>query len=183
MNTRLISHITAVGLLSAARLSVAAGLGGHAGSMPAGAIGGSMHTASTMSSGRLSTDWTAPVARTPQARDVQDRTDRPLESRADTATRLEQNSRLNARLQKLLPAEWTPQRACDGFGDLGGCVAALHVASNLDIPFADLKARMTGADSTTLGGAIRELKPDADAGRAQREAETQARHDLRAASL
>jgi hypothetical protein len=175
--------MTAIGLLSAARLSVAAGVGGHVGSVPAGAIGGSMHTASTISSGRLSTDWTAPVARTAQPRDVQGRTDRLLGSRADTATLLEQNSGLNARLQKLLPAEWTPQRACDGFGNLGGCVAALHVASNLEIPFADLKARVTGADSTTLGGAIRELKPDADAGHAQREAETQARHDLRAAGL
>src|ERR1700747_248151 len=46
--------------------------------------------------------------------------------------------------------------ACDGFKNLGQCVAAAHVAKNLDIPggFAALKAKMTGSGALNLGKAI-----------------------------
>ena len=83
----------------------------------------------------------------------------------------------NTRLAALVPAGLTPEDACRGFKDLGECSAALHVAQNLNIPFADLKDRMTSGQS--LGTAIRALKPKADSRREVQRAEEQARQDLR----
>lgn len=94
---------------------------------------------------------------------------------------LDQNTTLATNLQKLLPSGMTPQSACGGFGSLGSCVAAVHVANNLDIPFADLKTKVTGSGALSLGKAIHALKPDADAKRETRRAEGQARDDLRPA--
>jgi hypothetical protein len=55
------------------------------------------------------------------------------------------------------------QSACDGFKNLGQCVAAAHVARNLDIPggFDALKAKVTGTDAVSLGKAIEQLSPHA----------------------
>lgn len=73
--------------------------------------------------------------------------------------------------------------ACDGFKNLGQCVAAAHVAKNLDIPggFDALKAKVTGKGSLSLGKAIQELKPDADAKAEVRKANKQSDEDLREA--
>jgi len=49
------------------------------------------------------------------------------------------------------------QSACQGFKNLGQCVAALHVSKNLGIPFSDLQAKMTGANRENLGKAILDL--------------------------
>jgi len=46
------------------------------------------------------------------------------------------------------------QTACSGFKDLGNCVAAMHVAQNLNIPFANLQSQMTGSNAVSLGKAI-----------------------------
>jgi hypothetical protein len=54
------------------------------------------------------------------------------------------NPKLEARLLKLLPPDTTMQDAMAGFKNWGQFVAAVHVSNNLAIPFADLKARMTG---------------------------------------
>ncbi len=83
----------------------------------------------------------------------------------------------NTRLAALVPAGLTPEDACRGFKDLSECSAALHVAQNLDIPFADLKDRVTSGQS--LGTAIHALKPKADSRREAQRAEEQAREDLR----
>ena len=83
----------------------------------------------------------------------------------------------NTRLAALVPAGLTPEDACRGFKDLGECSAALHVAQNLNIPFADLKDRVTSGQS--LGTAIHALKPKADSRREAQRAEEQAREDLR----
>jgi hypothetical protein len=91
---------------------------------------------------------------------------------------LDQNSRLTSNLQKLLPAGTTPQQACSGFANLGRCVAAIHVAHNLGIPFSDLKAKITGTGSESLGKAIHDLKPQADANAEQKKGEKQAKDDL-----
>lgn len=82
----------------------------------------------------------------------------------------------NTRLAALVPAGLTPEDACRGFKDLAECSAALHVAQNLNIPFADLKDRVTSGQS--LGAAIRALKPRADARHEAQRAEEQAREDL-----
>ena len=83
----------------------------------------------------------------------------------------------NTRLAALVPAGLTPEDACRGFKDLSECSAALHVAQNLNIPFADLKDRVTSGQS--LGTAIHSLKPKADSKREAQRAEEQAREDLR----
>jgi len=83
----------------------------------------------------------------------------------------------NTRLAALVPAGLTPEDACRGFKDLSECSAALHVAQNLNIPFADLKDRVTSGQS--LGTAIHSLKPKANSKREAQRAEEQAREDLR----
>jgi len=76
------------------------------------------------------------------------------------------------------------QAACNGFKNLGQCVAAAHVAKNLDIPggFDALKAKMTGAGSTSLGKAIEQLSPNANAKSETKKANHQAADDLRETS-
>lgn len=76
------------------------------------------------------------------------------------------------------------QTACNGFKNLGQCVAAAHVAKNLDIPggFAALKAKMTGAGSMSLGKAIEQLSPNVDAKSETKKANKQAADDLRETS-
>jgi hypothetical protein len=83
----------------------------------------------------------------------------------------------NTRVAALVPSSMSPAAACGGFRDLGECSAALHVSQNLNIPFADVKGRVTNGQS--LGAAIHALKPKADAQREVRRAEEQAREDLR----
>lgn len=82
----------------------------------------------------------------------------------------------NTRLAALVPAGLTPEDACRGFKDVVECSAALHAAQNLNIPFADLKDRVTAGQS--LGTAIHALKPKADVRREIQRAEEQARKDL-----
>ncbi len=95
---------------------------------------------------------------------------------------LDQNKKLATNLEKLLPSGMTAQQACSTFKSLGSCVAAVHVAHNLGIPFADLKPKVTGSNALSLGKAIHVLKPDADAKTEARKAEGEAREDLRPAS-
>jgi hypothetical protein len=92
---------------------------------------------------------------------------------------LNKNTKLSSNLQKLLPAGTTPQQACSDFRNLGQCVAAIHVSHNLGISFLDLKAKMTGAKSESLGKAIHDLKPNANASEEKKRAEKQAKDDMR----
>ena len=78
---------------------------------------------------------------------------------ADLLTR---NTHLAAELQKLLPGV-DLKTASSGFKNLGQFVATVHVSHNLGIPFDTLKGKMTGPNAESLGKAIHELKPDADA--------------------
>lgn len=91
---------------------------------------------------------------------------------------LTQNTKLSSNLEKFLPQGMTAQQACAGFKNLGQCVAAIHVSHNLDIPFADLKAKMTGSGSESLGKAIGDLKPSANAKAESKKAQQQAKQDL-----
>src|SRR5260370_92143 len=54
--------------------------------------------------------------------------------------------------------------ACGGFKNLGQCVAAAHLAKNLDIPggFDALKAKVNGTGAVSLGKAIGSLAPRAN---------------------
>ena len=70
--------------------------------------------------------------------------------------------------------------ACSGFKNLGQCIAAMHVAKNLDIPggFDALKAKMTGSGAVSLGKAIRELNPNANAKSESKKANKQANQEI-----
>lgn len=74
--------------------------------------------------------------------------------------------------------------ACNGFKNLGQCVAAAHVAKNLDIPggFNALKARVTGTGAVSLGKAIESLAPSANAKAETKKANKRASDDMKESS-
>jgi len=74
--------------------------------------------------------------------------------------------------------------ACSNFKNLGQCVAAAHVAKNLNIPggFAALKAKITGTGAVSLGKAIESLAPSANAKSETKKANKQASDDLKESS-
>ena len=85
---------------------------------------------------------------------------------------IERNPQLSSRLQALLPPGMTLANAAAGFKNQGQFIAALHVSQNLGIPFADLKAKMTGSDHVSLGKAIQALRPDLSPDQAKTAAKT-----------
>jgi hypothetical protein len=99
-------------------------------------------------------------------------------SKQSPDTALTKSPQLASNLDKLLPTGMTAQQACSGFKNLGQCVAAVHVSKNLNIPFADLKAKMTGTNPEALGKAIQDMKPDANAKQEAKKGQKQAQQDL-----
>lgn len=91
---------------------------------------------------------------------------------------LTQNTKLASKLQGLLPAGTDLQTAASGFKNLGQFVAAVHVSHNLGIPFDQLKAAMIGPPTQSLGKAIQQLQPSANAKAAVKTANQQADQDL-----
>lgn len=81
----------------------------------------------------------------------------------------------NTRLAAITPSGMSPQEACAGFQNNTDCAATLHVAQNLNIPFADLKAKLASGEK--IDAAIKEMKPDADAEAELMKAVKQARED------
>lgn len=98
-------------------------------------------------------------------------------SRKTIDQKLDGNPKLTAKLQGLLPAGTDLKAAAQGFKNFGQFVAAVHVSNNLGIPFDQLKTKMTGDNAESLGKAIKELKPDADATAEAKKAEKQAKQD------
>ena len=94
---------------------------------------------------------------------------------------------LSDRLAKLIPGT-DINTACDGFKNLGQCVAAIHVASNLKLSFTELKTDMLGKAATgtapaqapmSLGKAIQTIDPKADAPAEVKKANQQAKADMK----
>ena len=96
--------------------------------------------------------------------------------------------------QGILPANATATQTCSAFTALNECLAALHASHNLNLNFTCLSAAMTGvhtnadvssckvADSDKalpLSKAIRAMNPDVDAKGATKNAEQQAKDDLK----
>jgi hypothetical protein len=96
--------------------------------------------------------------------------------------------------QGLLAANTTASDACASFTALDGCLAALHASHNLGVDFNCLRANVTGVHSSAdvsgckvadgekaqgLNKAIHQLKPDANAKQATKDAEQQAKDDLK----
>lgn len=94
--------------------------------------------------------------------------------------RIDANPQLVARLTPLLPTGTTLDQAAAGFKNQGQFIAALHVSKNLGIPFAQLKAEMTGTDHDSLGKAIHDLQSTVDAKAAAKTAEDEAKADVKA---
>lgn len=106
---------------------------------------------------------------------------------------LTQNTQLSNKLATLLPKGTTPQQACDGFKNLGQCVAAIHVSHNLGIGFDCLKSDMTGvapatgstcpantgAKKMSLGQSIETLQPGANSKSEADKANKQAESDIK----
>jgi hypothetical protein len=96
--------------------------------------------------------------------------------------------------QGLLAANATATDACAPFTALDECLAALHASHNLGVDFICLRANATGVHTSAdvsgckvadgekaegLNKAIHQLKPDANAKQATKEAEQQAKDDLK----
>ena len=96
--------------------------------------------------------------------------------------------------QGVLAANVTASDACAPFTTLDGCLAALHASHNLGVDFNCLRANVTGVHTTadlsgckvadgekaqSLNKAIHQLKPDANAKQATKDAEQQAKDDLK----
>lgn len=111
---------------------------------------------------------------------------------------LSKNTKLDTHLTSLLqskgllPAGTDLKDACSGFKNLGRCVAAIHVSHNLKIPFACLRADMTGtapasgsscppgtgSSKMSLGKSIQTLSPNASAKTEEKSATKQADADI-----
>ena len=85
--------------------------------------------------------------------------------------RIDRNPRSKARIESMLPPGMSIKTAAMGFRNEGKFVSALHVSRNLNIPFDQLKSKLTGDHSTSLGRAIRELRPNLTERQAKEEAE------------
>lgn len=96
--------------------------------------------------------------------------------------------------QGILPASSNATEACTAFTALSECLAALHASHNLGLNFTCLSASMTGVHTNAdvsgckvadgekalpLNKAIRALNPEADAKGATKNAEQQAKDDLK----
>jgi hypothetical protein len=98
------------------------------------------------------------------------------------------------RAQGVLPANSNATDACAPFTALNECLAALHASYNLALEFTCLRANVTGVHTNadlsgckgaiadqaqSLKKAIHELSPSADAKGAAKNAEQQAKDDLK----
>ncbi|MFQ5684463.1 MAG: hypothetical protein ACE5HC_14475 [Candidatus Binatia bacterium] len=101
-----------------------------------------------------------------------------LSGKKNAADLLSRNTKLSSKLQTLLPKGTDMQKAASGFDNLGQFAAATHVSHNLNVPFDDLKTKMTGPSAVSLGQAIHELKPGVDAKKEALKANEQALEDM-----
>ncbi len=89
---------------------------------------------------------------------------------SDFESRIEHNAALKTKIEGMLPSGMNLKTAATGFRNEGQFIAAVHVSKNLNIPFSDLKAKMTGTNPMTLGKAIQALKPNMSEKDAEKEA-------------
>ena len=103
-------------------------------------------------------------------------------SHASPSDVLSHNTAIAGKIKSLTGED--AQTACGGFKNLGQCVAAAHVAKNLNIPggFDALKAKVTGTGSMSLGKAIAQLSPNANAKSETKKANKQADDDMKESS-
>lgn len=147
-------------------ISAVAQHGGAGGGRPAGAGPGSTGAPSSVGSGSTGMSHSSMGSQSPST--------------------VLNNSKMNTSLTNALAKSGISvpggnlKTACSGFKNLGQCIAAMHVAKNLDIPggFDALKDKMTGTNPVSVGKAIQDLSPNADAKAESKKAGTQANHDI-----
>jgi hypothetical protein len=122
------------------------------------------------------------------------------DSKTSTDSRSEIEKKLTPKLQAqgLLAADANATDACAPFTALDECLAALHASHNLGVDFNCVRADVTGVHTNVdlsgckgpvgdkaqnLTKSIHMLKPDADAKGAAKDAERQAKDDLKEAGL
>jgi hypothetical protein len=121
-------------------------------------------------------------------KDSKDSTDGPERSEA------EKKLTLSLQAQGVLAANVTATDACLPFTVLDGCLAVLHASHNLGLNFNCLRADVTGVHTSadvsgckvpdegkaqSLNNAIHQLNPEANAKQAAKDAEQQAKDDLK----
>lgn len=180
---RTITLTTTLGVLLLGSIPVFAqrgGGGGRGGSMGGGAGMGGMGAGASMgrgSMGRSNNPDLSGSRRTSGMDHGQNNRD-IWSGKRSAGELLSQNTKLSSKLQTLLPEGTDLQEAAAGFKNLGEFVSAVHVSRNLEIPFSEVKARMTGPDSLSLGKAIHELRPDVKAKAEAKRAKNQAKQDF-----
>lgn len=102
-------------------------------------------------------------------------------SHASPSTVLSHNTAIAGKIKALTGED--AATACGGFKNLGQCVAAAHVAKNLNITggFDALKAKVTGTGSVSLGKAIQSFAPTANSKSEVKKANKQADDDMKEA--
>lgn len=96
---------------------------------------------------------------------------------------LQDSPRLSANLKAMLPTDLTPQQACSGFKTLEQCVVTIHTAQNLNLNFADLKAKTTGKHSISIEKGVEQMATQANAKEEVKKAKKQASEDMKGVSL
>jgi hypothetical protein len=87
---------------------------------------------------------------------------------------------LSSRVKTLLPPRSTLSDTATGFKNEKHFIAAMHLSQNLNIPFDQIKTRMTGEHHISLHDALRDLRPEMTKGEIKAEvntAEKQAKED------
>ena len=120
----------------------------------------------------------------------------PKNSLDTSASRSEVEKKLTPRLQAqgVVPADANVTEACAPFLALEGCLAALHASHNLAVDFRCLRAAVTGVHTNLdlssckvadgekaegLSKVLHQLKPEVNAKQATKDAEQQAKEDLK----
>ncbi|HEY2547917.1 MAG TPA: hypothetical protein VGI46_17730 [Candidatus Acidoferrum sp.] len=170
-------------VVAVAALSMSFGAGKAGAQGPAGAGAGS--AASSSSSGGHSLNPIKWVKKDPKSASDQ------LDAKDD------EDKKLTASLQAqgVLAANTDAKSVCENFKALDECVAALHASKNVGVDFNCLKSNLTGVQTSadmssckgsagekamTLSKALHAMKPDADAKGEAKNAEKQAKDDLKA---
>ncbi len=95
------------------------------------------------------------------------------------SAKLARDPQLAAKLQALLPTGTDLNAAAQGFKNLRDFAAAVNAAHDLNIPFDQLKAKLTGPGHENLRKAIADLQPTANASAAAKQAEKEAKADIK----
>jgi hypothetical protein len=156
---------------------------------PAGAGASTAAKGSSNSSGSKSSHSLNPIKWVKKDKDSKNSVD-SNGSRSDTEKKL--TPKLQA--QGVLPANSNATDSCAAFVALNECLAALHASHNLGLDFNCLRASVTGVHASadmsgckvadgekalTMNKAIHVLNPNADAKGATKNAEQQAKDDLK----